>query len=587
MCIRVPIPAFLGKQIVNENNAQATTENEAAVAPVEIYDQSWLTSLLRPVLIVVLVACMDVVLGAVVGRFAGGVRPGFATGLTLLAIGAALLGVVTTSVLAQPSQRINRSLGYRAAELGLLLAATRLYTWIGGTGVPSLGQMLEYPLDILLDPLFIVSAAIVGLSWFIASEVTEDLDQLALSADEIIIAQWRSDRNNDPMRARGIDRGQILSAFTMRWVTLGLLLIVLVATLRQGLTFNGFFALLRQDVEPAVMAAVAVYFLAGLLLLSHGRLATLRARWTLERTRSDTTVTRRWPLYVVLLVGAVALGALLLPFGGTFLLATLLSWLIGGLFALMLAVYRFFVYALLWLASWMMGDSPPPPPPPPPTAEPAAAPPAEAMPPLLPEWVGGSLFWVALVALVLYAAFVYFGEKGTGFAWLRWLWAALRRRWSELAQGVRVRLPLPDGAAVRAPGTPRPAWWNRRTYEDPDAQVRYLYFATLRAAEEAGLAREPSETPLRYAPRLEQEVAAAGEGTAPGEDAADTAAPDPNAADPDTADPNAAAVRALTDAFVTVRYAGGHADRTLAARLEEQWRALQRALRRRSPPPGP
>jgi hypothetical protein len=385
------------------------------------------------------------------------------------------------------------------------------------------------------------------------------------------------------MRARGIDRGQVLGAFTMRWVTLGLVLIVLVATLRQGMTVNGFFALLRQDVEPAVMTAVVVYFLAGLLLLSHGRLATLRARWTLERTRSEAAVTRRWPFYVVLLVGAVGLGALLLPFGGTFLLATALSWIIGGVFAFVLLIYRALAYGVIWLFSLLAGDAPPPPPPPPPPAAAApAAPAAGPVPPLLPEWVGGTLFWVALAMLVAYAAFVYFGEKGTGMGWLHWLLAALQRRWAELTQSVRVRLPaLARDGERAADGTLRGAQRAaRRRLDNPDAQVRALYFATLRAAEEAGVPRAPAETPLRYAPRLAQEVAGADAVATEREVSAPAAPPTPSDAN---ADANAAAVRALTDAFVTVRYAGRHADRALARRLEEQWHALQRALRARRP----
>ena len=546
----------------------------------DIFDQSWLTSLLRPALILVLVACIDVVLGAVVARFVSGVAPWFARGLTLLAILAAAVSIASTMVMAQPSNRLHRSASYKAAELGLLLALTRLFVWAGAGGLPSLEQMLEVPFDVLVDPLFFVSAVIVSASWLIAGEVTEDLNQLALTADEIVIVEWRSDRNNDSMRASGIDRADVLGTFTLRWVTLGLALIVLVAMVRREMSFSGVLALMRQGIEPGVMAAVVLYFVAGLLLLSHGRLAMLRARWTLERTLSSDEVTRRWPLYVVLLVGGLALAAALLPFGDTFWLATILSWIIGGMFAFFLTVYQAAAWLMLWLASLLMGNPAPLPPTPVPTPPPAEPPSANGLPPLLPEWVGGTLFWVAIAALVAYAAFFYFREKGVRFGWLTWLWAMLRRRWQETLAvlNVRQRRPNPPGAPSR--DARRPSRWRRGRFADADERIRYLYLATLEQAEEAGLARAPSETPLRYAPRLEELVSSDAETqteTQTGTQTGTQAAQAESSGAPDRQ--HAEAVHALTGAFLDVRYAGRHADDALAERMQHLWQELQKALR--------
>jgi hypothetical protein len=117
--------------------------------------------------------------------------------------------------------------------------------------------------------------------------------------------------------------------------------------------------------------------------------------------------------------------------------------------------------------------------------------------------------------------------------------------------------------------------WLRRKPSDPDALVRYYYFATLEEAQEAGVGRQQSETPLVYANRLEDRL----ETVVLAEPAAENDSPI-SPADAATREEAAAAVQALTDAFVAQRYAGDHADRTLVEQLQDRWKALQEALRK-------
>ena len=62
-----------------------------------------------------------------------------------------------------------------------------------------------------------------------------------------------------------------------------------------------------------VLVGLLVYFAAGLLLLSHGRLAVLRGRWYNQGVRIAPQLTRRWHVITVGALLLVALVALLLP----------------------------------------------------------------------------------------------------------------------------------------------------------------------------------------------------------------------------------------------------------------------------------
>jgi hypothetical protein len=467
------------------------------------------------------------------------------------------VGALSSTVLAQPALRLSRTTSLRMAELGLFLIATRLLVWATVQGFPTLDEMIRAPLTTVIDGLFLVSAFVVGFSWITAAEVTDDLNQLGLGSDDLYVAERRSDRSGDPMRSSGIDRREVLTAFAMRWVSLGLMMIVLAAALRQGMSFSGAFALLRQNIEPAVLIALIVYFVAGLLLLSHGQLALLRSRWTLDRMPTDDSVARRWPVAVTLLLVGVAVVAMFMPFGGTFLLATVLSTIIGGLFTLLLTIYRALLFGLIYLLSLFGVNAPPPPP----AAEaPAAPPPAAPLETLtnpLPEWLGPGIFWAALLLLCLFALRIYLSDRDLRLGWWAWLTAALRKRWAAWRLALRdarqrlARATARDGAPHESDGGSR---WRLKLDGDPDEQVRALYLATLQSAAEAGVVREQGETPLHFAPRL--------------------------AASLEDEEESANAVRVLTDAFVEVRYGGRHAESGLVQELRNQWQQLRQALRR-------
>jgi hypothetical protein len=191
-------------------------------------------------------------------------------------------------------------------------------------------------------------------------------------------------------------------------------------------------------------------------------------------------------------------------------------------------------------------------------ATPAFASPEQAAS-ALPPWTGGLFFWGFAAILLGYAAYIYFSGKGTNFTWARRIWAMLRTRWLMLFgayqqwQEARQRAQaMRAEEALRGNRRALPGWLSLRGL-DPDRQVRYYYLALLHRAEEAGLARKGAETPLRFAPRLAEQLEAD--------------------------DENRAAISDLTEAFVQVRYAGDHVAPDRLDRIKQVWRQLRKTLK--------
>jgi hypothetical protein len=521
------------------------------------YDQPWLSSLLRPFLIALMVACVDVTLLAFIGRVAPFLSMRYVPALVLISVGAALVGCVTTTWLALPEQRQRRTAGYRIAELGLILAITRVAIWLVTDTLPTPMTFLLRPVDALLDGLFWVGGFVVTLSWIIATDTTDDLLRMALQPDEIYAIE--ADRIGEMVRTSYMDRPAILRGLVGRWVAGGILLVMLAAGLGLQLSSGAnLFTMTQQAVRTDVVVAIVLYFLAGLLLISHGQLAILRSRWTIDRAPSAAAVLRNWPLYVVLLLVAMGLLSALMPFGGTFWLAQILGVVISFLFGLVLEFFQLIMFLLMLLLSLITGEEPTAPPPPataPPPPLPTDIPPETA---LFPAWAGGALFWILMALLLGYAAYIYFSGKGVRFGWLLALWRMLTARWRQLRgayQGwVATRLPgRLQNHPANAEGRGGLGRWRQFQHLAPEQQVRYFYLSLLEHAEQQGLPRQQGETPLQYAPRLAEHLA---------EEMTDREAP-----------------QTLTTAFLDVRYARQQIKAGRLPYLQMIWQQIRQHLR--------
>lgn len=529
------------------------------------YDQSWLRSLLRPFLIAVMVACLDTALLALIARFVPALAGGYGQLVWFFSIAVTIMGCTTTTYLAQPGERQRRRPTYRWVEFAFVVVATRLLLWGATGGWPTPSALIYQPIDSLIDGVFLSAGLVVLISWLVAIDLTGDLLRLALQPDELFALQ--TDRIGEMIRTSNSDRPAILNRIVARWVGGGILMVVAAAGLQVERPVNGFFALSQQNLPPAVIAAIVIYFLAGLVLISQGQLALLRTRWLLDRVPSSEHVLRQWPLYVMLLLLAIGLLATLLPFGGTFLLGQLLFGLFDFLFNLLLNIFRFFMGLFLLLMAALAGDAPPesapaaPPPPPPPTIE--------ALPPAVnhfPAWAGGAFFWISMALILGYAAYIYLSDRGMQFTWLLTFWQLLRERWLTLfghyrqwQRGLLVSRTQPDAGAP----APTQVHWSKRGLDwrrlDPTQQVRYFYLTTLERAKQQGIGRTAGETPSQYAPRLAAHVAGA---VKPAEEGQEV-----------NRDPKA--VQKLTDAFIQARYSKQPLQKPESTVIAQIWENLK------------
>ncbi|MBX3014173.1 MAG: hypothetical protein KF832_21810 [Caldilineaceae bacterium] len=570
-----------------------SSSEQSEAAEMLIYDQPWLKSLLHPFLIAVLVGCLDIALLALISRLVPALAGGYGQVVLGFSLLVTILGCATTSYLAQPGERQRRRPTYRWVEFAFVVVATRLVLW-GATGSwPTLAALIYQPVLTLVDGLFLSAGLVVILSWGVAISFTEDLLRLALQPDELFALG--TDRLGELIRSSSSDRPAILQRIVARWVGGGILMVMAAAGLQiERPTNAGFFTLAQQNIAPTVIAAIVIYFLTGLVLVSQGQLALLRTRWLLERLPSSENVLRQWPLYVMLLLILIGLFATLLPLGGTFLLGQILFGAVSFVIGLLLSMFRFIMGLFLVLMALIMGESPeaPPPeaPPPPPAPTMDALPPATAQ---LPEWTGGALFWISMALILGYAAYIYLSDRGVQFTWLLTFWQLLRARWRQLFGRVRQwqRTLLP-GRVTESPTDAEVALvhWSKRGLDwrrlDPTQQVRYFYLSMLEEAKARGIVRSNSETPDQFAPRLAaalappaQSAAAEGDTTDDGEAQAVPASEPPvsKADENDRRDPRA--VQKLTEAFVRARYSKKTIQAAESVTLARVWENLKVYLR--------
>jgi hypothetical protein len=236
----------------------------------------------------------------------------------------------------------------------------------------------------------------------------------------------------------------------------------------------------------------------------------LRAQWQIEEVTAAESISRNWPVYVLGLIGIAGLLALLLPLGGTFWLAQILTGIIQFIYFIIYLILGFFLSMLMGLLPGGAEETPPPRSAPlnrPPLEQ--AAPPADVAP-----WLGGTLFWVLMALLLGYAAYIYLSGKGVHFGWLQQWWQRVYASWLLLWQSYHqwrrataVAADTSEQKEDEESSRRRPFSWLRLRGMDPDQQVRYFYLSMLKQGVEHGIGRRPGETPTRYAPRLEGAIA--------------------------------------------------------------------------------
>ena len=142
---------------------------DTSLSDAELNDLSWTQSILRPALIAIASVCLVLAMVAFVRRIMPSLPPIYTELLAIIGAIASITGSITTTWLAQPGQRSKRSMGYRFAEIVLILGTTRIAIWLTTDSFPGFEQFLLRPVESLLDGYFLVGALVVMLAWFMST----------------------------------------------------------------------------------------------------------------------------------------------------------------------------------------------------------------------------------------------------------------------------------------------------------------------------------------------------------------------------------------------------------------------------------
>jgi hypothetical protein len=506
---------------VKETEPATESERQEALTPYR--DSVAYRDLLQPLLIAMLVAAL--LAGPIIFLQLFYTTGGHWFLLKLAVFLIALEGVYTTRWLARPEQRQVSRLAYRGAEFAVMALALRLLTWSVGDGLPTAAEwrgFLLSPID-LIDGTYFTFLFFAILALERGASLAGLFTGLDLSNDEVayytlsphareLIAHERPPLTNRP---------RLLRSFFSQWIFGGAVLAFFaVLTVVDFAAFDARGQIARTvgrlGLQPEMLLALLVYFLVGLWLTSHARLAVMRARWLVAGITTAPDVSLSWhraSLLLLLLVGTVAA---FLPIGSTIAVGAILEAVFTvGVMVIYTAV-SLILLLFFGLAALLFGQESPLPEEE--MVEPLATPAPAQPPPMVTADEGslviGALFWLVVAAVLIVALFFFLRDRGYylelgaagrawgGFwFWLRQLWQNLAGSAVEIGQAVRQRLRRPGtGAAV---GT-APWRFLRVNALSPREQVRYFYLAAVRRAGDRGVNRDAGETPLEYAEELEK-----------------------------------------------------------------------------------
>ncbi len=277
--------------------------------------------------------------------------------------------------------------------------------------------------------------------------------------------------------------------------------------LKTHLVFGGFLLafsiaalviIFQREVGNAVagtlIGLLLAYVVVTLGFLSWIRLRYLRTIWQLGELTEPATLRSRWTTYFLALALLVTLLALVLPRTGNLSRPDWNLNLGGGKGDQQLPGDRL----------------------PTPDAQFQPAQPPPRRPDFqTPDWLGPLLFWLAVAVAV--GVIFYLLRR---VAWRKIKWPSfklalpnfvkmLQDFWAWLLGFFRRKPRLPRETVEDVAGAKR-SWWNRWSREslptDPRGQVRYHYRQTLRRAKQAGVPRQPPQTPQEYAGYLQDRL---------------------------------------------------------------------------------
>lgn len=520
-------------------------------------------NLFGAVLAALMLACLVMVLSGLLQRFVPAWQPAPLVGACFLV---ALEAAIVHYTVRRERMWLVEVSSYLVAEIAVLLLLMRIVATLsqGLSSLPADLQLwLRSPLAALDVPF--LSCTLVGLVvGIIARNTAHDLHELSPRHFDQLPS--RDSEQRMLLIHANSERGLLLQRLAARFVWGGVIMLLAMA----GQVVN----IQRIDgpalaLPPTAAVAGVFYLIAGFVLYSQARLALLRARWWQEGALVEPKVLRSWHRASLLLIGLIALGALLLPRSyGLGLLDTIRLAFAGvlGFTQLLFFGISYVVLALIallsvipaLLLSWLgLGQAPPLPPLTPVPATPPP-PPLDGLPgtpPLLPSLI----FWTCMLMLGGYALWTVLQRHPAvrhlvaqlQHGLLARLLLRLRQFWAGVqAASLRASHAVAERMRRNAP-RPTPRWPTLRLNKlAPRDLVRYFYRSTLQRALLRGIGRRRAQTPYEYRETLAKHF-------------------------PDASDD----IDSLTEAFVAAEYSQRPTTRAESKQAQRPWARLRRRLR--------
>lgn len=494
-------------------------------------ERDWLAEWMRPLIVATMIAAVAL---SWISLFSLASPDWNGSYLVVLCFVASLEAFVSRRLLRAHLHRLDAKWKYRAAELLVLYFILQV--------VANLSEGRTNPIADIprFDPATLLSFLLIVFCWLAALWTAGDLEELAKPST---------------FYPGYIPPGETL---TKRFFVGGVLILFGAGLSR--IHVDQLFNLSRPPVSGLVVN-VLVYFVLGTVMLGQMQYTTLTQRWQQQGARISEGLGGRWLRLSALFLGLVALIAFLLPTGYTVGLLDTGRFLLSILVAVFTFLLSVVMAPFLWLLSLLnIGPSEGAPEITPPTLPPVPPAGAESGGFDLFGLLRSLLFWVMMIAIVVYMLRSYVRHGGglgaflSGLAPIRLLGllrAVIMRRLRGYADVVGARLarrPTERSTGVRS-GRRLP--WSRNPGTlSPREQVLYYYLDAVRRAGEEGYPRRPNQTPQEYGHTLEPQL------------------PDARAE-----------VKGLTEAFIEARYSPHKVPPEQAGQARSYWQRLGDALR--------
>lgn len=543
------------------------TISPETIEPIAV--QSWTQSVIRPTLIILMVTA---IIGAILSAISLLFPEENWTYTFLICVGVILESHFTTVWLNQPARRSVDHLRYRAAELFVIALFIRIVTWAIQGNWPETGAWLAYlsdPILLFSDGYFWGALILSIIAWQRTIAISSSFSRM--KPDDAERAYYSRPRQERDPGSQPIsdDRSHLLHNFAQQFLGGGMVVLFCAALASFDLPElsnlgNPLDAgIARLGLSPAMLTSLLLYFLCGFLLLSQGRLAVLEMRWLAGEATQRRPIGRHWlrrTLYVLLAVGLIAA---FLPIGSTMpfmRILNLILFVIINFITMFIYLISMLIYLLLSIFMPNSDNTESASATPPPRPQPTQVEPVQVNETL--QIIFSSAFWAFVLIMGIAAVLFFLRDRGFKInnTLLQRIWLTLTLWWRQLRQGINDQMQDIQGSIQtlffrdnKTADSSQPPWrFVRLNALSPREKIQYFYLSTVKRADQSGVERQKSETPLEFAVDLKTNWPEAEE-----------------------------EIDELTQAFLEARYSPAPIEETDIPPIQKQWKQLKSNLRKR------